>query len=37
MLGIIGEYISRIYIEVKKRPFFVIDEIIEKKLSTPLK
>ena len=30
MLGIIGEYISRIYIEVKKRPFFVIDEIIEK-------
>lgn len=37
MLGIIGEYISRIYIEVKKRPFFVIDEIIEKKSSTPLK
>lgn len=34
MLGIIGEYISRIYIEVKKRPFFVIDEIIEKKPST---
>ena len=31
MLGIIGEYISRIYIEVKKRPFFVIDEIIERK------
>lgn len=31
MLGIIGEYISRIYIEVKKRPFFVIDEVIEKK------
>ena len=30
MLGIIGEYISRIYVEVKKRPFFVIDEIIEK-------
>ena len=37
MLGIIGEYISRIYIEVKKRPFFVIDEIIEKKPSTPLR
>jgi dolichol-phosphate mannosyltransferase len=37
MLGIIGEYISRIYIEVKKRPFFVIDEIIEKKSSTPLR
>jgi dolichol-phosphate mannosyltransferase len=37
MLGIIGEYISRIYIEVKKRPFFVIDQIIEKNTSTPLK
>jgi glycosyltransferase involved in cell wall biosynthesis len=37
MLGIIGEYISRIYIEVKKRPFFVIDEVIEKKPSTSLK
>ena len=37
MLGIIGEYISRIYIEVKKRPFFVIDEIIEKKPSTSLR
>jgi len=31
ILGILGEYIGRIYIEVKKRPFFVIDEIIEKK------
>lgn len=37
MLGIIGEYISRIYIEVKKRPFFVIDEIIEKKPSATLR
>ncbi|UTA68385.1 glycosyltransferase family 2 protein [Emticicia sp. 21SJ11W-3] len=31
ILGILGEYIGRIYIEVKKRPFFVIDEIIENK------
>jgi glycosyltransferase involved in cell wall biosynthesis len=30
ILGILGEYIGRIYIEVKKRPFFVIDEVIEK-------
>jgi dolichol-phosphate mannosyltransferase len=30
ILGILGEYIGRIYIEVKRRPFFVIDEIIEK-------
>ncbi|MFT4733227.1 MAG: glycosyltransferase involved in cell wall biosynthesis [Algoriphagus sp.] len=29
ILGILGEYIGRIYIEVKRRPFFVIDEIIQ--------
>jgi hypothetical protein len=27
-LGIIGEYIGKIYQEVKKRPRFIIDEII---------
>lgn len=31
ILGILGEYIGRIYIEVKKRPFFVIDEVIDNK------
>jgi dolichol-phosphate mannosyltransferase len=31
ILGILGEYIGRIYIEVKRRPFFVIDEVIEKR------
>ena len=30
ILGILGEYIGRIYVEVKRRPFFVIDEVIEK-------
>jgi undecaprenyl-phosphate 4-deoxy-4-formamido-L-arabinose transferase len=29
-LGIIGEYIGRIYLEVRKRPRFVIREILQK-------
>lgn len=29
ILGILGEYIGRIYWEVKKRPFYIIDEFIE--------
>jgi len=29
MLGIIGEYIGKIYFEVKKRPNYIIDKIIE--------
>jgi undecaprenyl-phosphate 4-deoxy-4-formamido-L-arabinose transferase len=28
-LGIIGEYIGRIYLEVRKRPRFVIREVIQ--------
>ena len=31
MLGILGEYIGRIYLEVKKRPGFIVDEIIGEK------
>lgn len=31
MLGIIGEYLWRIYFETKSRPLFFVDELIEKK------
>jgi polyisoprenyl-phosphate glycosyltransferase len=34
-VGIIGEYIGRIYNETKARPIYVLDEIYEKKLSSP--
>jgi glycosyltransferase involved in cell wall biosynthesis len=30
-LGLIGEYIGRIYDEVKRRPLFIIDKVIENK------
>ena len=28
-LGIVGEYIGKIYIETKKRPRFIIEEVAE--------
>jgi len=30
MLGLIGEYIGRIYTEAKRRPLFVIESVVRK-------
>ena len=32
-LGLMGEYIGRIYDEVKRRPLFIVDKIIENERS----
>jgi dolichol-phosphate mannosyltransferase len=28
MIGVIGEYLGRLYLEVKGRPLYVIDEVV---------
>jgi glycosyltransferase involved in cell wall biosynthesis len=34
-LGLMGEYIGRIYDEVKRRPMFIIDRVVSKEDATP--
>ena len=35
MLGIMGQYIARIYIEGKKRPIYIAKEYLESEKSDP--
>ena len=36
-LGVIGEYLGRLYLEKKKRPLFIIDKVIKHSYEVPLK
>ena len=35
MIGIVGEYVGRIYMEGKRRPLYILDEVIRHKKREP--
>jgi len=35
VLGVIGEYLGRLYMESKRRPLFLIEEIVRRDSSSP--
>jgi len=35
LFGLLGEYVGRLYLETKRRPLFVIDQVLTQQTSTP--
>jgi dolichol-phosphate mannosyltransferase len=35
LFGLLGEYVGRMYLETKRRPLFVIDQVLTQNASTP--
>ncbi len=36
-LGVIGEYLGRLYMESKQRPLFIVDNVVSQQSSTPIR
>ena len=36
-LGVIGEYLGRLYMESKQRPLFIVDNVVSRRDSAPVR